>query len=53
MTLIYVISAIIVAGLSLRSIANSLKKGAVSYEYARSEAREDRIYDNYVFANRK
>lgn len=50
MALFYVISAILVLVFSIRSIAKSLKKGAVSFEYSRSEYRN---FDSYAFTNRK
>lgn len=50
MALFYVLSAILLLVISIRSIAKSLKKGAISYEYSRSEYRN---FDSYAFLNRK
>ncbi|MFA7435770.1 MAG: hypothetical protein WC006_05340 [Bacilli bacterium] len=53
MTLIYILGIGVIAYLSLRSIAKSLKKGAVSYEYSKEEMRSNGSYDDYAFVNRK
>lgn len=52
MTLIYILGFVVIAFLSLRSIAKSLKKGAVSYEYSKDEIRTN-YFDDYGFSSRK
>lgn len=52
MTLIYILGFVVVAFLSLRSIAKSLKKGANSYEYSREEMRAYTSLEDYVFSRK-
>lgn len=53
MTLVYILGFGVIAFLSLRSIAKSLKKSANSYEYTKEEMKANGSFDNYAFDSRK